>query len=313
NEDAARIMGYLERHGIRCVADSGTSVFERPVVTLALDCISFVFDCPGYTTENDVPTLSDLKRRHSALFPCDSKEFEKRLLKVKAMARKIIDKGRIDYLPNLGLQEFYQRILNAMGAEDGIFDEIDFYNLAILSRAISDYEYVYRRIRSREVRGLKWFIIGFAQSGYSDPHHDEPSLFEAVRVLTIWKSKGLEFPVVFVPTFVKKQKRRPNNSFVDSTLYNSDRYGGNVEDDRRAYYTAITRSQKYLFLTGSKQRRIVVKNKPSIREIHPHPFLSEIVNTFFSNKLRITKQKLTSEETRQTDSVYPTSYSQLSI
>lgn len=313
NEDAARVMSFLEQHGIRCLADSGSGIFDGQAVSLALDCISFVFRCPGYTTGNDIPTILDLKRKHQDLFGKEeSEKFAKSLLKVKAMAKKIIRQGRLDYLPNLGLQEFYQRILNAMGAERGIFDELIMYNLAVLSRAISDYEYVYQRIRAREIRGLKWFVFGYASSGYSDPQHSDPGLFQAVRVLTIWKAKGLEFPVVFIPTFVKKQKKR-NFSFVDAELYESDRYAGSVEDERRAFYTAITRSEKYLFLTGAKQRKIVVKSNHSIREIHPHPFIGEIVNSHFSKRLITDKPKCSHEIRQESEKLYPTSYSQLSI
>jgi len=32
------------------------------------------------------------------------------------------------------------------------------------------------------------------------------------------------------------------------------RYAGTIEDERRIFYTAITRSEKYLFLTGCKRR-----------------------------------------------------------
>ena len=48
NEDAARIMQHMSGRGIPCVADSGTSVFERPVVSLALDCIMYAFERKGY-------------------------------------------------------------------------------------------------------------------------------------------------------------------------------------------------------------------------------------------------------------------------
>jgi len=314
NEDAARIIGFLDGHDVKCIADSGTSVFDRPLVELATDCIFFVFNCEGYTTGNNVPDMEDLKRRYENLVTHgDVKRFEKNLLEVQGRADKIIAKGRGDWLPDLGLQEFYYRILNAMGAEDGTFDEVDMYNLAVLSSAISDYEYVYQTLRAREVAGFKWFISQFAESSYSDPRHEDPTLVDAVRVLTIWKAKGLEFPVVFVPTFVSKRKPPSWPNFVDDSLYNRARYDGDVEDDRRAYYTAITRSQKYLFLTGAKQRRIVVKGKVSKREINPHAFLAEMQNRYFSPLTYVNKPKSDKKHKISTEGTFPTSYSELSI
>lgn len=314
NEDAARVIKYLDEHHVACIADSGTSVFDRPLVSFATDCICYVFSCAGYTTGDDVPVLTDLTAEYlSVVSGGDVKKFESNLLDVKNRADAIIDKGYSDWLPNLGLQEFYQRILSAMGAEDGLFTEVDMYSLAVLSTAISDYEYVYQTLRAREVAGLKWFILQFAESNYSDPRHDDPTLVDAVRVLTIWKAKGLEFPVVFVPTFVKKQKPPPWKNFVDDDLYEKFRYDGDKEDERRAFYTAITRSQKYLFLTGAKQRKIVVKSKPSLREIQPHPFLDEMKNERFSPLTHVKKPKSKKKSLVQSEGTFPTSYSELSI
>jgi len=313
NEDAARIIRFFEENDIPCIADSGTSVFDRPLVAFAVDCICYVFGCAGYTTGDDVPDIQDLIRGYSQLVDGDAKKFENNILEIRKRVDSIIAKGFSDWLPNLGLQEFYQRILNAMGAEDGVFEEVDLYNLAVLSTAISDYEYVYQTLRAREVSGLKWFISQFAESNYSDPRHDDPTLINAIRVLTIWKAKGLEFPVVFVPTFVKKQKPPEWPNFVDDNLYDRARYDGDVEDDRRAYYTAITRSQKYLLLTGSKQRRIVVNSKPSQREILPHPFLAEMRNGYFSPLIHISKPKSKNKSIMHQEGTFPTSYSELGI
>jgi DNA helicase-2/ATP-dependent DNA helicase PcrA len=313
NEDAARIIGFLEEHNIPCIADSGTSVFERPLVAFAVDCICYVFDCAGYTTGEDVPVIEELTSRYSNLLNADSSNFSKNILEVRHIADAIREKGYSDWLPNLGLQEFYQRILSSMGAENGVFSEVDLYNLAVLSSAISDYEYVYQTLRAREVSGLKWFISQFAESNYSDPRHEDPTLVNAVRVLTIWKAKGLEFPVVFVPSFNKKPHYNSYSNFVDDSLYEKSRYDGSKEDDRRSYYTAITRSQKYLFLTGAKKRNIVVKKKPTIREMQPHPFIEEMKNEYFS-PLGITKKpKSKNQPLVNTEGTFPTSYSELSI
>ena len=63
---------------------------------------------------------------------------------------------------------------------------------------------------------------------------------EAVNVLTIHKSKGLEFKVVFV-THLRK--------------YSFPRWKGDVEEERRVFYVALTRAMDVLYVIGSPTER----------------------------------------------------------
>ena len=313
NEDAARIMQHMSGRGIPCVADSGTSVFERPVVSLALDCIMYAFERKGYRIDG-VPDPAELEGRYAEAVPSgDAREFSKGLEAVKARAGDVIAKGFKDWLPNLGLQEFYHRIVNAMGAERGCLSEPDMYNLAVLSVAIADYEYVYRSLRARQVEGLQWFISQFAENEYADPARGDPGQVDAVRVLTIWKAKGLEFPAVFVPSFDNRRKRPLKSVFVDDELYDKARYGGGDEDDRRAFYTAVTRSQKYLFLTSAEKWEISVSQQLPKKNRKPSPFLDEMDGAEFSPAAPIGRPKMEGGADLARADLIQSSYSELSM
>ena len=281
NKEAARISGFMSDRGVPCVADSGTNTFDVPTVSLAADCISYVFGHAGYGT-NKVPDPDALADRYSKAVPNgDVRAFRTGLESVRRRAEAISAKGDRDWLPDTGLQEFYHRILSAMGAERGALSDTDMYSLAVLSRAISDYEYVYRSLRVRQVGGLKWFITQFARDSYADPARGDTGQADAVRIMTIWKAKGLEFPAVFVPSLHEQDRWTPPPKFVDADAYDAARYAGGEEADRRAYYVAVTRSRKYLFLTGASAVSVPPIRHASGGGKRPHPFVKEMSGTEF--------------------------------
>lgn len=274
NEDGARAAAFLSERGIPCVTDSGAGIFNRPVVSLAIDCIMYAFDKDGYGIGGDgtdgTPEMGGLEGRYAEAVPRgDMLLFADRIREVRELAEIVKARGDRDWLPDLGLQEFYQRVLSAMGAERGVLTEIDMYGLAVLSKAISDYEYVYRFLRARQVGGLPWFIRNVE---YADPSRADPGRTDAVRIMTIWKAKGLEFPAVFVPAFDDRRRPPYPRLFIDERLYESGRYKGGEEDDRRAYYTAVTRSQKYLFLTSASR----AGPDETKKRRGPHAFVAEM-------------------------------------
>ena len=255
-----------------------------------MDCIGYVFSCRGYSAD-EPPKLEDLKSRYTTIFGkkafplATAVKFSAKLDLIKNEVSRLLTKQPKDYFGDLGLQGFYYKILNALGAEDFDFGDVFHYNLAALSAAISDYESVWIRLRASEVPGFFYFVYAFARSYYAESSHADPSLINAVHVLTVHKAKGLEFPVVFIPNFEKKQRRRDEETFVDSKLYDFIKYSGTEEDERRVYYTAMTRSEKYLFITGSKEQ----DNRRKLYQ--PHDFSEDIDMKFFSENLRCVIEK----------------------
>lgn len=78
-----------------------------------------------------------------------------------------------------------------------------------------------------------------------------------VSLMTMHASKGLEFPVVFVPTLNE-----------DIVPYRKAVQEGNLEEERRMLYVAMTRAKTYLHLSFVKER--------FHKGAEPSPFLYEI-------------------------------------
>lgn len=116
-----------------------------------------------------------------------------------------------------------------------------------------------------------------------DPDNSNPSLFNylnritlmsrdngddesdkgKVNLMTIHASKGLEFPVVFIAGV--EEGLIPHQRSVDEN-------GGDVEEERRLFYVAITRARDKLLISSCMKRR----KMQSIIECTPSRFLDEI-------------------------------------
>ena len=171
NGDIRRFLPYLVEVGIPYVVDSGEIVFEQEIVTLD-DGMSRL----DFSAER--PKGPERDGTNGAVFPIFEAaglcrrvqgEGENRLTKLRSALDKIAAEARKDYLPNLGLQGIFHQLLEAMGLAEVDLSEPDHYYLATLSRAISDYEAVWQRLRHTEYKYFRGFIRAWGQFSYAVP------------------------------------------------------------------------------------------------------------------------------------------------
>lgn len=133
-------------------------------------------------------------------------------------------------------------IVNAVTAESGyegyireLGDEERLDNLAEFKQIANEFEQEF---------GENLSLEGFLQQIALQSGEDSEEARDAVKLMTIHSSKGLEFPVVFILGFTE--------GIFPSAKTMGDRKKLGLEEERRLCYVAITRAEKYLFLMESE-------------------------------------------------------------
>lgn len=136
--------------------------------------------------------------------------------------------------------------------------EVVFYNLGKFSQLISDFETIHFHSKPVEkyaafANFLQYRAEDAYPEGWQDNQYANP---DAVRIMTIHQAKGMQWPVVFVPALLKNRfpAKKPGGRNVWHLLprngvKDQSRFDGTIEDERRLFYVAMTRSQKFLHLT----------------------------------------------------------------
>ena len=97
----------------------------------------------------------------------------------------------------------------------------------------------------------------------------ENDVLGKVSLMTIHSAKGLEFPVVFIAG--AEEGLIPHERSIDDAEDEKEA-AGNIEEERRLFYVAITRAREKLCITSCRKRRRL----QNATECKPSPFLEEI-------------------------------------
>ncbi len=179
--------------------------------------------------------------------------------------------------------------------------EILFFNLGKFSQVINDFETINFNSSTPSFHLFSFlsFITYAARDYYPEGWISNPyKTPNAVQIMTIHQAKGLEFPVVIIPGLnrnylpTKKKGGLSEWHFINRDLiaeqrrYESDE---NHEDERRLFYVAITRSQKYLLLTRAPDlnNRLYRSESLFIEELQKAKVLVQDKLYTFSDKNKI--------------------------
>ena len=157
-------------------------------------------------------------------------------------------------------QSLVHELLDAFGIRDACLPEEIMLDLGMFSRIMQDVESVYVSVDSHRRFGeILNFLSNVAESGYNAGTDEVLRRPDAVTVSTVHKVKGLEYPVVFVvdieanrfPGNKRKYTGRLPQHLISRAL-DRGAYQRTRDEEARLFYTAITRAERYLYVTGAE-------------------------------------------------------------
>lgn len=241
----------LTRHGIPFKTTGEGGIFDRPYAICVKDTMELLREA-GLPREE---ALDFFARRVLPIFPsANENKFVYVLNKWHQNIHASTSASRRKVYP----QEFLHDLIDVFNVRD-FQDETALRDLGLYSKIILDVEKTYTSIDSsyRYAEMLN-FISNIAINSYELESIDYLVKENAVDISTIHKVKGLEYPVVFVVDLIASRFPHRNETYKgklphDLMLAAIDRgaYGTRLEDEARLFYTAITRAERCLYLTGS--------------------------------------------------------------
>lgn len=253
-KDADALVEELRRRGIPYVVKGLNRLFDSPEIQAVVGVFRYMvaaLDGEGlYELWEDASLLPGAADWAAALGVLDEgRNFDKGA----RWGSYNIQRLYLDFLDKLQIRE------DTLPGDPGRA-ELVFYQLGKFSQAISDFEQIYFASSpyDKYTTFAKWlahqapdyYAESDADVGYAVP--------DAVVLATVHQAKGMQWPAVFVPCL--RRNRFPSRRWGGLNLMHvipseaipsPDRYRGTEEDETRLFYVAITRAQKFLFVSHS--------------------------------------------------------------
>lgn len=161
---------------------------------------------------------------------------------------------------NLPLSEIIRGFCEKTAFIDDVAEDAEIRRMDLdgIAKILDDYDEIYGDWQlSARITGVLKFLGTQAADEYKyhsfkpkDPNAD------AVQIMTVHKSKGLEFNTVFLPELTKREF--PVSNMGGKKYYhvlggvfeeNKDKYQSDLEDERKLFYVAVTRAKQNLYMT----------------------------------------------------------------
>lgn len=277
---------FLESN-IPYTMSGGTSFFERMEIK---DIISYLRVISNHDDDINLLRIINTPRRGIGRAAIQKINDEAKFLgsslwtAIQSLSKKDKDEVGVklsEDLENFSLliEEQRTKLLSGRGLSKKVremIEEIDYK-----SHLISEFSKSEKAVRFK-LKNIEYFLT-MMENWENDPDNQNQGLFQylnritllgrddsdseesrgKVNLMTIHASKGLEFPVVFIAGV--EEGLVPHQRAVEEN-------DGNVEEERRLFYVAITRAQEKLIISSCQKRR----KQGILIDCEPSRFLDEI-------------------------------------
>ena len=246
----------------RKVIEQISSALEGVGIPVESDCAEYLFNDDYFNRFVDTLKIlcdidkSKLSECWDGIIDADSLNSGYKFLRSCARGGKIpLSKILLDFCEKISFS-------------DDCADDIENRNIALdgITIILDDYDEIYGDYQlSARIGGVIEFLKSQAAEEYKY-HSFKPKdpCVDAVQIMTVHKSKGLEFNTVFLPEL--NEGEFPSNNTGGRKYYhvlggvfekNKERYQSDSEDERKLFYVALTRAKMNLFMTYELSKKPV--------------------------------------------------------
>jgi DNA helicase-2/ATP-dependent DNA helicase PcrA len=253
--NAEPITQALQAAGVPFVVTGMTNLFGTAEAEAARQLFYFIADRPG------VDAAGFKAAWETARLGIDPAVLDQAIAGAAAAKAALTDPDQKRW-GQYSIQRVFLNFLEQAGVREELVPdgrgEVVFYNLGKFSQVISDYETIHYQSNPTEKYGsFADFLQHRAEDAYPEGWQDNQYANpDAVRIMTIHQAKGMQWPVAFVPALLRNRfpaarigGRNVWHLLPRAGIRGQARFEGTIEDERRLFYVAMTRSQKYLHLT----------------------------------------------------------------
>ena len=276
------IMDELDQRGIPYVIRGARGLFESNEIQVVHAAFCLLFSCqyvipdPGrynaYLTFDEGDTRERIRQnievlRTSGKLPnADCNALFSWIAQKRVLFQRMMDQSERNsrnVARRLFPQELFYEMLELLGANQHQWPDYVLYNLGRFSDLILDFESVHQWITPYSMSVFTYYLGYWATREANDVRHQDYGAQNAVQISTMHQAKGLEWSIVFIPALTNRrlpsQRRNSGNDHLlnageclgrPSVSGNMTEMRERLDEELRLWYVALTRSKKFLFISG---------------------------------------------------------------